>query len=140
MREMLGRQGMGVLATLGPEEQPHCSLMCYVTDHDGQRLFLLTAADTQKYRNILEHPRVSFLVDNRGQGGPPDQLQALTVEGTCGPLSEPSARQAALERLLGSHPQLKAIADSGPVQVLALEIKSWQLLRGLTQASYQELG
>src|SRR5512137_1024930 len=83
MKNLLKAGNMCVLCTCA-EGKPHCSLMAYVTDDSVTKVFMVTLKETQKYRNFLQNPQASLLVDTRnepqtaGRGG----IRALTVSGT----------------------------------------------------------
>jgi nitroimidazol reductase NimA-like FMN-containing flavoprotein (pyridoxamine 5'-phosphate oxidase superfamily) len=75
------RKDSCVLATTDGET-PHCSLMAYIPDESGERLYLVTSNASRKYQNIRRHPRVSLLIDTRGEQQR-KLTQAVTVTGTC---------------------------------------------------------
>ena len=58
-----------------------------------------------------------------------DQTQEL-----CCPLF-----QAVRRKLLSAHPHLSAFMDHADAEVIQIEIKSFLLLDGLTQASFEDL-
>lgn len=60
--EFLGEQLVGRLATVSRDQFPHVTPLCYATD--GERLYLNTAYDSKKARNIRENPKVSFVADD----------------------------------------------------------------------------
>jgi len=59
--EFLKKQQVGRLATVSRDQSPHVTPLCYATD--GERLYLNTAYDSKKAKNIRENPKVSFVVD-----------------------------------------------------------------------------
>lgn len=66
LRDMFASQKVAVLAT-SAEGQPYGSLVAFaVTGNLGQLLFA-TARSTRKYTNLLGDPRVTLVVDNRGE-------------------------------------------------------------------------
>jgi PPOX class F420-dependent enzyme/OxyR family protein len=59
--EFLRKQQVGRLATVSRDQFPHVTPLCYATD--GERLYLATAYDSKKARNIRENSKVSLVVD-----------------------------------------------------------------------------
>ncbi|MCB2190673.1 MAG: pyridoxamine 5'-phosphate oxidase family protein [Deltaproteobacteria bacterium] len=126
-----------VLAT-STGHQPHASLMAYLPGDQGRKLYLITSAETQKYRNILANPQVSLLIDDRRSGEPEGQVKALTVGGRCAPVPE-AEQQALKERFARSMPHLTGITADPAAQVLEVKVRTLQLLAGPLEASYEEL-
>lgn len=127
-----------VLATAHGQE-PHASLMAYLPGDEGRIIYLITSAETLKYRNILANPQVSLLIDDRRgaeSGGP---LKALTVGGACAPA--PDARQQELKaRFAQRMPHLAGITADPAAKVLVVTVRTLQFLAGPTESSYLELG
>jgi nitroimidazol reductase NimA-like FMN-containing flavoprotein (pyridoxamine 5'-phosphate oxidase superfamily) len=61
---LLAAQLFGVLNTWN-KQGPHSSLVAFFSSDDISAIYFAAIRSTQKYRNILENPNVSFLVDNR---------------------------------------------------------------------------
>ena len=55
IKALILRKDSCVLATTNGDT-PHCSLMAYVPDDTGERLFLITSSASRKYQNIRHHP------------------------------------------------------------------------------------
>jgi len=126
-----------VLATTHGQE-PHASLMAYLPDDEGRRIYLITSAETMKYRNILAIPQVSLLIDDRRAGQPGGPLKALTVGGACAPA--PYARQQELKaRFAERMPHLAGITADPAAKVLVVTVGTLQLLAGPLESSYVEL-
>lgn len=139
MLEIIRVQRVGVLATADPGGRPHCSLMSLLASDDGLSLYLLTGRETRKYRNLLDNPRVSLLLDTRGQPGPEAQVLALTLEGLARTLEDGPRRAQVLERLLARHPQLAQLAALPGAKVVEVRLLSLQLLEGPQRATYLRL-
>lgn len=139
MKSLLKEEDMCVLATCS-DNRPHCSLMGYVTDEDAENLYLVTLKDSRKYRNIVENPHVSLLVDTRreipevGRAG----VKALTVHGTCRPLP-PEEGRLILDRLARRHPQLSALTRDPSAVVLEVKVEGLLLLDGVARAHYRSV-
>jgi len=59
--EFLKKQQVGRLATVSRNQVPHVAPLCYASDE--KRLYLSTAYNSKKARNIRENPKVAFVVD-----------------------------------------------------------------------------
>ena len=138
MRELLKELDMCVLAT-AHEDRPHCSLMAYVTDSEGSRIYMITQRKTKKYRYLLENPHVSLLVDTRCAWGLPDRgkVQALTVYGMFEPVADPDAGEAALRRIVERHPHLKQVAEQPDAELFSIRVESFLLLDGVSSACFE---
>jgi pyridoxamine 5'-phosphate oxidase family protein len=62
----LQSQRLGRLATTGADGQPHVVPMGFRYDPDEDSIDIggLRLADTKKYRDVLQNPRVAFVVDD----------------------------------------------------------------------------
>lgn len=122
-----------VLATCA-DNRPHCSLMAYVADSRNQ-IFMATLRATRKYRNILQNPLVSLLVDNRHHAAVPQQ-QALTISGRC-LLAENDAEKAEiLIRIAEKHPHLQRLVELPDVAVLAVRPDAFLFMDGVLKSHY----
>lgn len=140
-KRILRKKDLCVLATAGPEG-PHCSLMGYALDDSESTLICVTERNTLKYYNMQANPRVSLLVDTRDEHPDRNQrqaMQALTLSCLALELTG-TQREAALKRLGKEQPQLKDILASSDAAVMALEIRSYQLLTGATNIYRHEVG
>lgn len=138
MRALLKEKDLCVLAT-SHGDRPHCSLMAYVTDEAGERVFMLTDRKSRKYSNIMENPRVSLLVDTRcehGQGGF-GKITALTVYGTIETMPDRIQTSAVLRRLVSRHPGLHGLAAHPDAVVLSIRVDFFLLLDGVSEAHYE---
>jgi len=61
MHEFLSAHPVGVLATVGPEGDPHASTIYFGVDEDLNITFT-TKHDTNKYKNIAAHNKVMLVV------------------------------------------------------------------------------
>ena len=139
MRALMKAQDVCALATVSPEGQPHCSLMFYITDDNGQHIYLITRGGTKKYRNVSANPSVSILIDNREVRGPEDPALALTIAGLCETLPEGGLRDTILTRILARHPHLQGVAADPAVKVLSVRGISLQLLQGPMSVFYAQM-
>lgn len=137
MKALVRERDTCVLAT-AHENNPHCSLMSYVTDADCRTIYMVTHRDTRKYRNLIENPRVSLLIDTRGESPGADRstTKALTVAGTFSVVTVPEEAARIRERLLARHPHLEAFLADPLAEVFAVRIVSLQLLEGIKDATF----
>ncbi|SKA83443.1 pyridoxamine 5'-phosphate oxidase family protein [Desulfobaculum bizertense] len=131
--ELLRSGTMGVLAT-SDGEQPHTSLMGFIADEDGRRLWMVSSKDSQKWLNIAQRPRVSFLVDTREECRTRERsgLEALTVEGHVTLVDVSSDEgQSAKARLLKLNPYLEEFFSEPDCVLFYLKIHTLLLLTGI---------
>ncbi|TVM15789.1 pyridoxamine 5'-phosphate oxidase family protein [Oceanidesulfovibrio indonesiensis] len=140
---LIETQDMAVLATTDGNE-PHASLMAYVSADGGRTIYLATGASSTKYRNIAAHPRVSLLVDTRevsicpGSDAPRSSIQALTAGGRAEVIpQEQSGEPKRLFRI--AHPHMQAFLDDPDTIFLAVRITDLLLLNGLADATFLRL-
>lgn len=138
MKAILKANAMGVLAT-SSDTVPHCSLMAYITNDEGDRLFFVTLKETRKYRTIRQNPCVSFLVDTRMSHKDRQAIQALTVSGKCAPVTDMNTASRLLVEMAQQHPHLNEIMHHPDVAVLEFRIESMQLLKGPVEQHVQQL-
>ena len=137
MKKLAREKNSCVLATI-LDTKPYCSLMAYVTNSACTEIYMVTHRRTQKFKNLAANPAVSIMIDTRDTS-PRSEAKALTVEGTYQKITDPAKEQAVRRKLLSAHPQLGAFMDHADAEVIQIEIKSFLLLNGLTQASFQDL-
>ena len=126
-----------VLATSQGQE-PHASLMAYLPEDQGRMIYLITSAETVKYRNIMANPQVSLLIDDRRAGEADRRVRALTVGGVCTPA--PEAEQEELKaRFARRLPHLAGITADPAATVLMVMVRTLQFLTGPTESSFVEI-
>lgn len=133
IRQLLANASIGVLATAGPEG-PLTSLMAFAVESPS-RLVMATLPDTRKWRNILAEPRISLLVDDRETALDRGSVRALTLAGRHEPGTE-AQRQAGFNVLGHRHPHLAGLLARPGIALIRLQITSYLLLTGPTDAAY----
>lgn len=129
---------MAVLAT-SADSQPHCSLMSYLAREDARTIFMLTLKNSRKFKNILNNPRVSLLIDTRNMPGvEPSAIKALTIEAVCLPV-EDKRGQKLKKALIERNPQLEPLGRQEDSVVLEIQPGSFLLLDGVNDAYYLDL-
>ena len=137
MKALAKERNMCVLATID-KAKPYCSLMAYAADGSCNEIYMVTHRETQKYKNLMENPAVSLLIDTR-EKTPRSRTQALTIEGTFYK-SENQAKQIEIRNtLLKEHPHLKGFMDHPEAELLCIKIEAFLLLNGLTDSHYVQL-
>jgi len=129
-----------VLATVS-EGRPHCSLMAYAADDACGEIYMVTPRATTKYRNLMENPLVSLLIDTRADhlGKRPPDARALTIEGEFRPIHGREKRLSADASLTAAHPYLRDFMDSEDAEVFSVKVTSFLLLEGLSDAYFEEV-
>jgi len=138
MKALAKEKDICVLATVSGGN-PHCSLMVYATDDDCREIYMVTHKETKKYRNLIENPSVSLLIDTREEhvGSRRPQAKALTVTGLFQRIDEESKKALARARLLERHPHLAGFLDQADAELLCIKVTSFLLLNGLTEAHFE---
>ena len=136
--QLIKEGGHLVLATCR-EDQPHCSLMSYVSDDEGRRIYMLTESHTRKYMNMQSNPKISLLLDTRSQSGGGDRVKALTITGVFRPILDRKIQDEMRRRLLERHPDLSQLAERPSAEVVCVEAISFLLLDGVSEAHYLDL-
>lgn len=139
MKNLAKEKDLCVLATASGGA-PHCSLMAYATDEEGNEIYMATQRHTQKYKNLQENPSVSLLIDtredHRGRG---HEAKAMTVAGKCEIIEDKAKEALVRAKLLERHPHLKEFLNLPDAAILCVRAASFLLLDGLTNAYFEEL-
>ena len=140
MQKLAKEKDLCVLATVSGAI-PHCSLMAYTTDDACSEIYMATYRTTKKFKNLMENPSVSLLIDTREEhkGSRRPEAKAMTVSGTLERLENDQKKAWARARLLGRHPHLKEFLNHPDAEVLCIKIRSFLLLDGLTDAYFEEM-
>ena len=77
VNELLFNQRLAVLSS-NMKDQPYPSLIAFAHTNDLQNLFFTTLRNSNKYKNIKNNPKISILIDNRGNS-PSDISDAIAV-------------------------------------------------------------
>jgi len=137
IKALILRKDSCVLATTDGET-PHCSLMAYVPDDSGERLFLITSSASRKYQNIRRHPRVSLLIDTRGERQY-ELTQALTVTGICDILRDTAEIARVKGAFVRQHPHLAGFIRKDEMAVVCVQVDFFLLMNGPERAYFESL-
>ena len=129
--DFLSAARVGRLATAGTSGQPHVIPIVFATD--GQRLYTpidrkpkrVAANQLQRVRNLLENPKIAFVVDHYEEDW--SKLAWVLVKGT-GTLLESgevyTAGTALLEKKYPQYEQMP-LKDRPLIVIVPSEIRSW---------------
>jgi len=140
MKAMVKEKDTCVMATVS-RGTPHCSLMTYVCDDACQKIYMVTQKNTQKYKNLLENPTVSLLIDNREEhtGSSRSNAKAMTISGTFHKMENGPEKKKAGNRLLERYPHLEVFFDDPDTEVFGVSISSFLLLEGLKESYFEKV-
>jgi nitroimidazol reductase NimA-like FMN-containing flavoprotein (pyridoxamine 5'-phosphate oxidase superfamily) len=112
--------------------QPYLSLVAFAVTGDLDRLLFVTDRSTRKFANILEHPRIAMLVDNRSNRESDfSEASAATFLGEARELVG-RERDAQLRVYLNKHPSFEGFAASAKCAVIQLEVETVILVDGFS--------
>jgi len=137
MKALAREKNSCVLATI-VDTKPYCSLMAYVTNRACTEIYMVTHRKSQKFQNLIANPAVSLMIDTRDTA-PRSAARAMTVEGVFQKIQDPAKEKKVRRKLLSAHPHLNEFMGHPEAEVFQITIKSFLLLNGLTQASFENL-
>ncbi|UCE11348.1 MAG: pyridoxamine 5'-phosphate oxidase family protein [Candidatus Thorarchaeota archaeon] len=114
-------QLFAVLGTRG-EGDPYLSLVAFSVTEDYGSIVFATKRKRLKYRNMIENPRVTLMIDNR-KNRPSDFEETISVAliGDAEDVSGKS-RQELAEFLLARHPGLRNFVESDDCAIVKVGI------------------
>lgn len=140
MKTLVKEKDICVLATVSGNK-PYCSLMAYASNDVGTEIYMVSHKNTQKYRNLMENPNVSLLIDTRDEdkGSRRSKARALTVSGIFREIKEKENTDQIRAKLLERHPNMREFAHEPDAEVFSIKVTSFLLLEGLTDAHFEAL-
>jgi nitroimidazol reductase NimA-like FMN-containing flavoprotein (pyridoxamine 5'-phosphate oxidase superfamily) len=141
MKALIRAKDLCVLATAS-DNRPHCSLMAYASNEDCREIYMVTHRASTKYRNLMQNPSASLLIDTREEDSPERRstARALTVNGTFQRVEDEAKRMAIREKLLERHPLLRSLADLPDAELLCVKVETLLLLDGIADAHFERMG
>jgi len=144
VKELLQGRYIATLATVNADDSVHMVAVWF--EFDGTHLYIATASNTQKWKNLKRHLHASLMVDSRD----PQASRGVTISGSVKPLTGDASRQRNArihEKYLSEH----AIADPrvGPVftawddvtiQLSPASVVTWDMREADKQAFGGALG
>jgi nitroimidazol reductase NimA-like FMN-containing flavoprotein (pyridoxamine 5'-phosphate oxidase superfamily) len=137
IKALVREKNICVLATVAGQK-PYCSLMAYVSDDNCEEIYMVTHKNTNKYKNLIQNPSISILIDSREQS-PRSQAKALTVEGRFCKINEKEKRTQIVAKLLKTHAHLKEFMQDPQAEIICVKINSFLFLNGLQEAHFESL-
>jgi len=127
LRTLLTTQPLAVVATQ-KDGHPYTSLVAFVASDDLRRIAFVTSRATTKYRNLLDAPHVSLLIDSRTHSVEDFTAgAAVTVLGRAAEIGDKQG-SALLEGFLQKHPHLEAFARAPSTALCGVEVETYVLV------------
>ncbi|MFP4391874.1 MAG: pyridoxamine 5'-phosphate oxidase family protein [Desulfohalobiaceae bacterium] len=124
--ELLQVQRFMVLCTQS-DKGPYCSLVAFAPSQDLRRIYFCTRRQTRKFQNLLQEPKVSFLVDDR-QNREQDLEQARALTGT-GTGAETAGSDPEPEAFVARHPELIGFLQAQESALVEVKVQSYFLVQ-----------
>lgn len=126
LNELLGEQRLAVLSS-NMNDQPYPSLIAFAHTKDLKSLFFATLRNSNKYENIRNNPKISMLIDNRGNS-PTDISNAIAVS-VFGTISDFNCEdEQGMDLYLNKHPYLKNFIDMPDCTLLKIKVKQFKVV------------
>ena len=140
MKDIVKGNDLCVLATVS-EGKPHCSLMSYVSEEEGDEIYLISHKQTKKYANLMANPTVSLLIDTREEekGQRRIDIKALTVIGEFQTIKDQTKKSLIHAKFLKTHPHLTDFLNDPGAEIFCIKIRSFQLLDGVKDAFFETI-
>lgn len=121
---LLEGQKLAVLST-SEKGRPYASLVAFGYSGDLRFLYFATTRATRKYANLIDQPRVAFLIDNRGNSEKDfHQAAAFTALGQSGEIAG-ERKKSAMTPYLKRHPFLKEFVEAPTTAFFEVEIERY---------------
>lgn len=134
LAELLDSQITGVLAT-EKDHQPYANLIAFSYSENLKKIVFATRSDTAKYRNLVDNPQVSMLIDTRKNNREDfTGSAAVTVIGACSELNgDMKIRMIRIhsERL----PGLRDFLKSSSIAVFEIKVSKYIITNGLDDSN-----
>lgn len=129
---LLNEQVQCVLATVD-ESQPCLHLMAYSVNRRLDEIYIASYANTRKVSNMLAHPEVALLWDNRTVNDR-DHVEGVALNATGkATLLEGVVRQAIKQKLLDRNPALGLLLADESTTIFTVKVSSYVFVKGYTQ-------
>jgi len=124
IRELLASQRLAVLSTQG-QVQPYSNLVAFAATPDFKHLIFATTRATRKYANLLNHPQVSILIDDRtNEAADFAEAAAVTALGQALEVRG-DARSKLLTVYLDRHPYLEDFVTSPSCALFSVTVERY---------------
>ncbi|MFO8033127.1 MAG: pyridoxamine 5'-phosphate oxidase family protein, partial [Desulfohalobiaceae bacterium] len=134
---LLQAQRFMVLCTQS-EQGPYCSLLAFAASQDLKQVYFCTRRQTRKFQNLLQEPKVSFLVDDRqNQAQDLEQAKALTGMGVA---AETAKSGFAADTFLARHLELRGFLQEEDCALVKVDVQSYFLVQKFEALQRLDLG
>jgi general stress protein 26 len=126
VNELLSDQRLAVLSS-NMKDQPYPSLVAFGQSDDLKNIFFATLRNSNKYENIKNNPKISMLIDNRGNS-PSDISDAIAVS-MFGVASKIDCQdEQCRDIFLGKHPYLKKFLDMPDCVLIKIKVEKYKVI------------
>lgn len=122
LKELMQKQGLAVLATIG-NDQPYTNLVAFVVTDDLRHIFFATPRFTRKYSNLQSSKNASMLIDDRSNNLV-DFKDAVVVN-AMGKVEEVEKSDQFSKLYLEKHPHLKDFLISPTSALMRMQIEKY---------------
>lgn len=140
IKNLIQSKGTCVLATVSGEI-PHCSLMSYITNDEGNEIYMVTKKKTKKFYNLVRNPRVSLMIDTREEdsGTRRGLAKALTVNGLFQRIEDVLKSSRIRGQILKRHPYLAELMNDPGAEIFCIRVESIQLVEGPLNSYFETI-
>ena len=127
LKKLLTTQHLAVLAT-AQGGHPYTSLVAFVASEDMRHLAFVTGRATTKYRNMIETPDVSLLIDSRTHSV--EDFTAGAAVTVLGRVTETVDKESSvlLAAFLRKHPQLESFVQAPTTALCDMDVHRYVLV------------
>ena len=126
INELFTGQRLAVLSS-NMNDQPYPSLIAFAHTDDLKNILFATLRNSNKYENIKNNPKISMLIDNRGNS-PEDISDAIAVS-VFGTVSEVDSEvDKCMGIYLDKHPYLKEFLEMADCALLKINIDQFKVV------------
>ncbi len=127
LASLIDSQKLAVLSTYSGG-QPYVSLVAFAASDDLDHFFFVTPRATRKFTNILEHPQIALLVDNRSNNESDfGEASAVSILGKAREITY-GEREMQLRIYLKKHPYLEEFATSSTSAIVQVQVETFVLV------------
>ena len=124
IKKLLENQRLGVLSTIS-DNKPYPNLVAFVAPEDLKYIIFATLKDTQKYKNIINNPEISILIDNRENKSLNfNEILIVTAFGKAEIMENDDFKKIYLEK----HPYLSDFLKTSGCSLIKMEVEKYQFI------------
>jgi len=138
LNELLTDQRLAVLSS-NMKGRPYPNLIAFAHTDDLKYLFFATLRNSIKYTNIKNDPKISMLIDNRGNL-PSDISKAIAVSvfGTAAEID--CEDENCMDVYLKKHPYLKDFLNMPGCALLKIKVERFQVVSNFQNVETLQIG